>query len=321
MDKLPVALVTWSASPSVQALTVIDRRALPGAVHADEIVDLAGVCAAIDDGRISGGDDCTLAVAYGLALHALRASVALPTGARGGDLEPSLAAGRERLAALNPVLASVVWALDRLRDCADRHAHQLTARELAARLLMEARRIERATTEHAGRVAELAARRLAAGTVWCGTGAPVRALVLAREAGMQVSALLAHDDGYAAAILTAAGVPVERATPTALPARLNLAAVGLLAADRVCADASVLTASGPALNAALASRLPLLAAAPSPSVSLGCADAAPHSGLTDSTVIPASRIAALITERSVLDRPSASTLTALCDDRRGTQGD
>jgi hypothetical protein len=107
--------------------------------------DLDQACSLIAAGGLSEGV-LTALIAHAAFLHALATACATTAERPGGDLAVPLKIASERLTvAAAKVGASVAaaQALTRQHICCEGHQGQLSARELCARLLMEARRIQR----------------------------------------------------------------------------------------------------------------------------------------------------------------------------------
>ncbi|HYE03938.1 MAG TPA: S-methyl-5-thioribose-1-phosphate isomerase [Planctomycetota bacterium] len=155
-------------------IVLLDQTRLPQVVTYWEISDIETLRQAILDLVVRGAPAIGLAGAYGVALHCHAIARGLPAGARGEALDDALAHAVDRLVTSRPTAVNLKWALHRMRDCFDRHSSQLTAMELCARLLMEAKRIHREDAELCARIADHGAALLpASGGVLthCNTGA------------------------------------------------------------------------------------------------------------------------------------------------------
>lgn len=175
-DVSPDALVgvSWLGDAESGGLRLLDQTQLPGAIVHLEIRTLAALREAIVALRVRGAPAIGIAAAYGAAQHLCQTAFAGDAAALGDSLE---AAQREADACLRPARPTAVnlaWALDRIRDCFERHADHLTARELAVRCLLEARRIHREDHELCAQIAANGATLLpTAGGIYthCNTGA------------------------------------------------------------------------------------------------------------------------------------------------------
>lgn len=140
-DAGPLAALRWVDAGLDGHLELCDQRRLPSERIALAIADVEELRAAIVDLAVRGAPAIGIAAAYGLAQHCCRLARESDPPAGGEVLEDGFAHARERLLESRPTAVNLAWALDRCRDCFDRHVDDLTARELAARLLMEAKRI------------------------------------------------------------------------------------------------------------------------------------------------------------------------------------
>jgi len=166
--------VEWHGELGEGRLRLLDQRRLPAELVYHDVGGIQDLHDAIQAMVVRGAPAIGIAAAYGMAQHLRDYAEGLPAASKGEELESTMAEARELLAASRPTAVNLQWALERLRDCADRHMHQLTARELAARMLMEARRIQREDAQLCARIGELGSKLLPdAGGVYthCHTGA------------------------------------------------------------------------------------------------------------------------------------------------------
>lgn len=163
--------VEWRGGLDDGTLILIDQTRLPAAVEYRAIRELEPLRQAIIDLVVRGAPAIGIAGAYGLVLHLVPFAMKAKTSAA---LEKPFAVAFERLVTSRPTAVNLKWALERMRDCFQRHLSDLTALELCARLLMEAKRIHREDAELCARIAENGARLLpkAGGVLThCNTGA------------------------------------------------------------------------------------------------------------------------------------------------------
>ena len=143
--------VEWRGGLDDGTLILLDQTRLPTVIGYHAIRQLEPLRQAIIDLVVRGAPAIGIAGAYGLVLHlvpfALKAKKA-------PALEKPFAHAFERLVTSRPTAVNLRWALERMRDCFDRHLTDLTALELCARLLMEAKRIHREDAELCARIAE-----------------------------------------------------------------------------------------------------------------------------------------------------------------------
>lgn len=149
-----LAGVAWKGGIDDGRVVLLDQTKLPAEVTYLEIADIATLRQAIIDLAVRGAPAIGIAGAYGLAMHCLQQAGKAPSGRGSETLEAAVAWAHERLVTSRPTAVNLQWALDRMRDCYDRHVGKLTALEMAARLLMEAKRIHREDAELCARIAD-----------------------------------------------------------------------------------------------------------------------------------------------------------------------
>jgi len=149
-----LAGVAWKGGLDDGRVVLLDQTRLPAEVTYLEIADIATLRQAIIDLAVRGAPAIGIAGAYGLAMHCLQQAGKAPAGRGSDTLEAAVAWAHERLVTSRPTAVNLKWALDRMRDCYDRHVGKLTALEMAARLLMEAKRIHREDAELCARIAD-----------------------------------------------------------------------------------------------------------------------------------------------------------------------
>ena len=144
----PLRGVEWRGSIVDGVLVVVDQSNLV------ELHDLEGLQKAIVAKVVGGAPAIGIAAAYGvvLALHPI--ANAEPHGRPSAELGKPLHEVIAKLTACRPNEPNLRWALDRMLACFQRHVGQLTALELCARLLMEARRIHRDGLDQVAKPAE-----------------------------------------------------------------------------------------------------------------------------------------------------------------------
>ena len=165
--------IAWVGDLADGVVRLLDQTQLPHTITYLEIRDLESLRAAILALAVRGAPAIGIAAAYGVAQHAAQVATALPATSDAFALEEALAHADERLRSSRPTAVNLMWALDRMRDCLERHVGMLTAREIAARLLMEARRIHREDAQLCDRIAANGAALLPrAGGIYthCNTG-------------------------------------------------------------------------------------------------------------------------------------------------------
>ena len=136
-------MLTWHGGIDDGSLAY--QPALAGPVTV--VRDLEQICDLITAG---GLPDAALAAlsAHGIFLAARNFATASSEEKPGSDLVAPLRQASRRLTSLatGKAASAVTKALTRQRVCCDLHVGQLSARELCARLLLEARRIQREAT-------------------------------------------------------------------------------------------------------------------------------------------------------------------------------
>ncbi len=274
--------VRWEGGLEDGVLVLLDQVRLPTEVRYLRLTTMEPVRQAIVELSVRGAPAIGIAGAYALVLHAVRAA----EGARAHPAEGIRAAidqARARLISARPTAVNLAWAIERMRDCFDRHAHHLTALESCARLLMEARRIQREDMELCRRIAENGAEVLPRdATIYthCNTGAlatggvgtALGCLVEAHRRGMGIRVIagetrpLFQGARLTALELTHAGVPVTLCIDSAaasLMVRGKVQAV-IVGADRICANGDTANKIGTYSLAVLARHhgIPFYVAAP-----------------------------------------------------------
>lgn len=149
--------VEWRGGLDDGTLILIDQTRLPAAVEYRAVRELEPLRQAIIDLVVRGAPAIGIAGAYGLVLHLVPFAMKAKNATA---LEKPFAVAFERLVTSRPTAVNLKWALERMLDCFQRHLSDLTALELCARLLMEAKRIHREDAELCARIAENGARLL-----------------------------------------------------------------------------------------------------------------------------------------------------------------
>jgi len=170
---LPEAIV-WHGDALCGHLSLLDQRALPEREIILDLDDLEAVRDAISTLAVRGAPAIGIAAAYGLALHAGRAAAALDADAPGEAIDEAVEHAWRRLRSSRPTAVNLMWALDRCRDAHDHHSASLSAHQLAARLLLEAKIIHREDAELCASIARHGAPLLAGANgvlTHCHTGA------------------------------------------------------------------------------------------------------------------------------------------------------
>ncbi len=244
--------VAWEGSLEDGRVVLLDQTKLPGVLEYRELTELEPLRQAILDLVVRGAPAIGIAAAFGMIIHLA------PRAARAADAESlrkDFAHAFERLVSSRPTAVNLRWALERMRDCYDRHADHLTALEMVARLLMEAKRIQREDQELCNRIAEHGAALLpVGGSIYthCNTGAlatggvgtALGALMLAHRQGKGIRVIagetrpLLQGSRLTAFELQHAGVPVTLCTDSmaaSLMARGHVQAV-IVGADRIAAN-------------------------------------------------------------------------------------
>lgn len=169
----PLRGVSWTGALEDGSLVLLDQTKLPGEITYREITSLEALRTAILDLAVRGAPAIGIAAAYGLVIH-LVPLARQQIGSNSEVLHQALDTAVERLATSRPTAVNLTWALERMRGCYQRHVGHLTALEMCARLLMEAKRIHREDAELCQKIAEHGASLLPMkGGVYthCNTGA------------------------------------------------------------------------------------------------------------------------------------------------------
>jgi methylthioribose-1-phosphate isomerase len=310
----PAALV-WTGALDDGRLTLVDIRQAPD-LASIQVGDLAGVVEVLEGGAVRGATAPALVAAYGLVLAAIPVGVAKP-GKRASQLRSTVVKAIKALLAAAPDLPAVRYALGRCRDCFDRHEFHLTAIEMCARLLMEAKRIHREDEQLCLRLAENGAEVVGKGSILLhgyggvlasgGQGTALYVLREARRRGVKVDVVVGEarplGDGARLALpeLEAAGVPACLACDSeaaVLMACGSISAV-IVAADAVAGNGDVAGPVGTYGLSCLAKLhdVPLIVVAPFTACDTAVADGAALGALD---VTPAALVTALVTDRGVL---------------------
>lgn len=278
----PLRGVLWTGGLEDGSLVLLDQTRLPAETVYREITAIEPLRQAILDLAVRGAPAIGLAGAYGLVLHLV--PVARENAGAGSDvLEAALDHGFERLVTSRPTAVNLRWALERMRDCYHRHVGHLTALEMCARLLMEAKRIHREDAELCQRIAENGAALLPAkGGVYthCNTGAlatggvgtALGCIVEAFRSGKQIEAFagetrpLLQGARLTAAELRSNNVPVTLVTDSmaALLMKQKRVQAVIVGADRITANGDAANKIGTYSLAVLAKYhgIPFYVAAP-----------------------------------------------------------
>jgi methylthioribose-1-phosphate isomerase len=272
--------VDWKGQLYDGAVVLLDQTQLPKKIIYREIRDLETLRQAIVDLVVRGAPAISIAGAYGLIVHLVPFAVRVR---KATQLEKPFMHAYERLLSSRPTAVNLRWALQRMRDCFERHTSDLTAIELCARLLMEAKRIHREDAELCARISENGAALLpASGGVLthCNTGAlatggvgtALGCLVTAHRYGKQFMVYadetrpLLQGSRLTAPELLSAGVPVtlicdNMAAHLMQRGRIQAVIVG---ADRITAQGDVANKIGTYGLAVLAKHhgIPFYVAAP-----------------------------------------------------------
>lgn len=140
--------IAWEGGLDDGRLALIDRSG--SSSRRLKLRDLEGVCHAIHERAVTADSAIAVAGSYGAILHLIPRAMAA-TGRASNFLGRHLDEAGVRLTAVAPRDVLLQLAIERLRACLRRHVGQLTAIEMCARLLMEAKRIQR---EHDGLIAK-----------------------------------------------------------------------------------------------------------------------------------------------------------------------
>ena len=171
---VPLRGVAWQGGLDDGVVVVLDQTHLPGTVEYLEIRDLETLRSAIVGMAVRGAPAIGIASAYGLVLHLVPAAQVAGAGARCEAITAAMAHATGRLLSSRPTAVNLRHALERMRACFQRHLGALTALEMCARLLMEAKRIHREDAELCLRISHFGATLLPErGGVYthCNTGA------------------------------------------------------------------------------------------------------------------------------------------------------
>ena len=282
MPSEPLRGVQWQGGLEDGSLLLLDQTLLPAQTVHREIVALEPLRQAIIDLAVRGAPAIGIAGAYGLVLHL----VPVARGALGSGseiLEQAIEHARERLVTSRPTAVNLKWALERMCECYYRHIGHLTALEMCARLLMEAKRIHREDAELCQRIAENGAALLpATGGIYthCNTGAlatggvgtALGCIVEAFRSGKKIESFagetrpLLQGARLTAAELRSNGVPVTLVTDSmaALLMQQGRIQAVIVGADRITANGDVANKIGTYSLAVLAKHhgIPFYVAAP-----------------------------------------------------------
>ncbi len=345
--------VDWRGQLYDGTVILLDQTQLPKKVSYHQIRDIEALREAIIGLVVRGAPAIGIASAYGIVVHLVPFAV---KAKKASSLEKQFKIAYTRLLSSRPTAVNLRWALDRMRDCFDRHIGDLTAIELCARLLMEAKRIHREDAELCARIAENGAALLPVSggiLTHCNTGAlatggvgtAIGCLVQAHTTGKNISVYagetrpLLQGARLTALELQRAGVPVTLICDNMaghLMQRGRIQAV-IVGADRITANGDAANKIGTYSLAVLAKHhgIPFYVAAPYSTFDLTLKDGmdivieeragdevrAPQ-GVTFAPtdvavanpafdVTPADLISAIITERGVIHKPTAKTVTKL----------
>jgi len=285
--------VHWEGGLEDGTLVLIDQVRLPTEVAYLRLRALEPVRQAICDLSVRGAPAISIAAAYGIVLHLVPIALREHLGKGSEALEQAFAHACERLVSSRPTAVNLRWAIERMRECFQRHTGHLTALEMCARLLLEAKRIQREDQELCRRISAHGAALLpATGGVYthCNTGAlatggvgtALGCLVEARRAGKDIAVFagetrpLFQGARLTALELLAAQVPVTLCCDSAaasLMARGKVQAV-IVGADRICANGDTANKIGTYSLAVLARfhGIPFYVAAPYSTFDLTLAD-------------------------------------------------
>ncbi len=278
----PLRGVQWKGGLEDGSLVLLDQTLLPSQIIYREITSVEPLRQAIIDLAVRGAPAIGIAGAYGLVLH-LVPTARSQVGAGSEILEEALEHGLQRLVTSRPTAVNLKWALERMRECYLRHVGHLTALEMCARLLMEAKRIHREDAELCQRIAENGAALLPkSGGVFthCNTGAlatggvgtALGCIIEAFRAGKTISAFagetrpLLQGARLTAAELRSNNIPVTLVTDSmaALLMQQGRIQAVIVGADRITANGDVANKIGTYSLAVLAKHhgIPFYVAAP-----------------------------------------------------------
>ncbi len=292
---LPATLygVRWDGGLEDGHLVLLDQTRLPKDLVYLQVRDIEVLRKAICDLAVRGAPAIGISGAFGVVLHLVPLAKGALAGTKAETLRPEFERACERLVSSRPTAVNLKWAIGRMRDCFDRHEGNLTAMEMCARLLMEAKRILREDLELCRRIADNGAALLPdSGGVYthCNTGAlatggvgtALGCLVAARAAGKTIEVFagetrpLLQGARLTALELQHARVPVTLCCDSAaasLMARGRIQAV-IVGADRIAANGDTANKIGTYSLAVLAKHhgIPFYVAAPYSTFDLALAD-------------------------------------------------
>lgn len=344
--------IEWRGGLEDGRVALLDPFRLPDAVAYDELRTLEQILLAINRPGM-GGTLPALLAAYGVVLQVVPVAGSAPLGKPSDTIHQPLLAAIQRLNGCRVAQPAVVKVLERMRVCCERHLGQLTALELCARLLMEARRVQREDAEAGVRLADRGVVLLperggvlthgASGACVSGGAGTAQACILAALAAgrpLQVTVAAGNPTTHGARLaiieLRRAGAPVTLALSTGpLFAQKRIQAV-IIASPCVCANGDAVGDPGAYTLAVLARHhgIPFLVAATAAVIDGTRADGRGLAmagmdaealravvGVTAEVpvwnpandVVPASLITALITERGVIRPPQVQVIKALLD--------
>lgn len=252
--------VTWTGGLDDGVLLLVDQSRLPGAVEQVEVRDLEGARAAIANLVVRGPGATGIAAAYALIAHLVPEAHKAGPGANSSVLAGAVAQAVGHLGSSRTAVASLNANLARLRACFERHSGHLTALEMCARLLMEAKRIHREDAELCNRIAHYGAALLPdRGGIYThshtgalssgGVGTALGSILLAHAQGKGISVYV----GESRPTLTGARLAAPELHQAGVPATLvcDQSAAGLMVRGLV--QAVIIGAERIAANGDLAS--------------------------------------------------------------------
>ena len=319
----------------------IDQRRLPNRIEYVRCRDAAEVANAIRDMVVRGAPAIGCAAAYGVALEALK-------GTR--DFTAAFAA----LRASRPTAVNLYWALDRMQGLIDAHPPELTAMLIAEAQAIQAEDLEinYAIGRFGAACVPDGARIMtycnAGALATAGHGTALGVIRSARDAGKNISVLVNETRPYLQGARLTAWELVQENIPVTLitdnmaghfmrTGQVDLVVVGT---DRVAANGDVANKIGTYGLAVLAARhnIPFYVAAPIPTFDPSLADGSviPIEERSADEVVgygdvrwapqgvkvahpafdvtPAELVTALITDRGVIEHPSAEKIRRLLSD-------
>ena len=306
------SLVTWRGGLDDGALECLDEDLTPLV-----LVDLTTVIGKLSGPKSWSGQAAAILAAFGIFLACQRQLLADHS-----NLETTLNTTIAQFQAACPTNVALGHACERLRVCWAKHVGQLDGRELCARLLMEARRWQRESTNLQERAAShlLSALPdrggvLIAGTAACHPGAAAltgvtNAVSLGRRLSVHLSGSTAQlGVAWADTALTRAKIPHATIPDVEVSAwfAARRVQVFLLGADAIFTDGTVISDPGSAalVELAVAHRAQVIIASPASAIGNSTKNADP------STVVPPSRIHAIVTEHGVSRAPFVGELIRL----------